>query len=355
VTSGAALAVACWGRPGIARSLLSRTLLRRMADSRQHPLPPPDGPAAARGSLGAAGEPRALLITVAVMLGSALLGIIGGVLWSAVAPRALFMVASHGVAYVVNPETSAFIAADGWFSLIAAAGGVVIGLAAYLLGVRRHGPLPAAGALVGATAAAFLAEWTGSNIGVAAFRHRLATARPGTLLRQPVQLGAHGALAFWPLAAGAVVGGIELLLAMRERQHRLAVGPAAERPGAGQPAAGQPGAEHQHAAEQPPAGTYRGPDGPGQYRELEGQARGALGGPRMDGPRMDGPRMDGHRVDGHRVDGHQLDGQTLDGRAFDAQSLDGHSHDEPSRDRGEGADRQAGQRQAGRAGDEHDG
>lgn len=172
---------------------------------------------------------RVLLVTLAIAAGGALLGLVGGLIWSAVAPQAVFQVQSPGVAYVVNPETTAFIAADGYFSLIAAIGGLTIGLAAYLFGVRRYGPLPAVGALAGATAAAFLAWWTGSNLGLSSFRHQLGTSKNGTLLRQPVDLGAHGALAFWPLAAGGLIGGIELILLLRERQ-RAAAEPAGTAP-----------------------------------------------------------------------------------------------------------------------------
>jgi len=187
-----------------------------MAESSQHP-PPPGGPGGGARPGDAPGQLRALSAALAIAAGSALLGIAGGLIWAAIAPQAQFVVASRGAAYVVNPETSAFIAADGWYSAIAVAGGAIIGLAAYLLGVRRFGPLPAAGALVGATAAAFLAWWAGRNVGLAAFRHRLEISKPGALIRQPADLGAHGALAFWPLAAGVVIGGIELVLALREQ------------------------------------------------------------------------------------------------------------------------------------------
>lgn len=198
-----------------------------MANSSQQPLPPPGGPAAGfpRPEY-AAVQFRALLATLTIAVGGALLGLAGGLVWSAAAPQAVFQVQSPGVAYVVNPETTAFIAADGWFSLIAVAGGVIIGLAAYFGGVRRYGPLPAAGALAGATAAAFLAWWSGSHLGLASFRHQLGTSKAGALLHQPVDLGAHGALAFWPLAAGAVIGGIELILLLRERQRALQADPA---------------------------------------------------------------------------------------------------------------------------------
>jgi hypothetical protein len=186
-------------------------------------------PTSERPRLAPAG-PRVILATAGIVVGAALLGIAGGLVWTAVAPRAVFMVSAPGVAYVVNPETSAFIAADGWYSVVAAVGGVVIGVAGYLIGVRRYGPLPVAGVLAGATAAAFTASWTGRHIGLAAFRHELGAARAGALIRQPVVLGAHGALAFWPLAAGAAVGIIELILALRDRRQQAAPGPVAPAP-----------------------------------------------------------------------------------------------------------------------------
>jgi hypothetical protein len=251
-----------------------------MAESSQHPPPPPGGPVAPAQRPGiAAGQLRALLATLAIVIGSAILGIAGGLVWSAIAPQAVFAVAGHGVAYVVNPETSAFIAADGWFSLIAVAGGLLIGLAGYLFGVRRFGPLPAVGVLVGATVAAFLAGWTGSNLGLAAFRHQLGTSKSGALIRQPVNLGAHGALAFWPLAAGVVVGGIELAGAMRERQRRTAAEPAVLAP--------------------LPSDQY---GGSGQYGDLNGEAR--HGGPDTQAPHDGRDGQPGQRQAGWSSDQH---------------------------------------------------
>ncbi|HMH91225.1 MAG TPA: hypothetical protein VK586_09100 [Streptosporangiaceae bacterium] len=186
---------------------------------------------------------RVMLATAGIVVGGAAAGIAGGLVWAAVAPRALFMVSAPGVAYVVNPETSAFIAADGWFSVVAAVGGVLIGVAGYLIGVRRYGPLPVAGVLAGATAAAFIAAWTGRQVGLDAFRHELGAAKAGALLRQPVVLGAHGALAFWPLAAGAAVGIIELIVALSDRRRQAAPDPADQVP----LAAGPPGSRGQEA------------------------------------------------------------------------------------------------------------
>jgi len=191
-----------------------------MADSQQ--------PSGDRPRLAPAG-PRVILTVVAIAAIGALLGLAGGLVWAALAPRAVFQVSSPGTAYVVNPETSAFIAADGWFCLVAVAGGILIGVTGYVIGVRRYGPLPAVGVLAGAVAAAFLASWTGRNVGLSAFQHQLRVARAGALIRQPVVLGAHGAMAFWPLGAAAAVGAIELAAAVRDRRRHPRPGPAHRR------------------------------------------------------------------------------------------------------------------------------
>jgi hypothetical protein len=121
-------------------------------------------------------------------------------------------------AYATNPETSAFIAADGWYCLIAVVGGALVGLLGYFAGVRRYGPVPMAGIVIGATAAAFICKWLGHRqSGASGFNQVLATSKPGTLLHAPISLGSQGALAFWPLAAAAVAGGIVLLGVLRTR------------------------------------------------------------------------------------------------------------------------------------------
>jgi hypothetical protein len=137
-------------------------------------------------------------------------------------------------AYAVNPETSAFIAADGSYCFITLAGGVLTALVCYRF-IHRYGPVPMAGLVVGSVAAAFLAMWTGHwATGSGSFDHLLATSKPGTLLHAPISLGAHGALAFWPLAAAAVAGGFELVSFLRARSQagrqlmRGSYGPAAD-------------------------------------------------------------------------------------------------------------------------------
>jgi hypothetical protein len=193
-----------------------------MAQSSQLPLPADpgrspsvDGRPAARRRL-----PAALVALAAVIAGTALLGVAAGFLWAAVAPRALVVVLGPGMPYPVNAETSAFIVADGWFTLLAVAGGIISGLLGYALAVRRHGALAMTGILLGGAVAALIAAWIGQQSGAAAFHHVLAVGRPGVELREPLMLGGRGALAFWPLAAGLVAGGIEAVIVLRERRRR---------------------------------------------------------------------------------------------------------------------------------------
>jgi hypothetical protein len=170
---------------------------------------------------GGPAQRRALIAVCLIVVGSAAVGLAAGLVWAAAAPRVVYQVYTLNppTAYAINPETSAFIAADGWYCLLAVLGGALIGLLGYAFGVRRYGPAPMAGIVVGATGAAFLMQWLGHRqSGGPGFNHLLATSRPGTLLHAPISLGSQGALAFWPLAATAVAGGIELIGVLRDRR-----------------------------------------------------------------------------------------------------------------------------------------
>jgi hypothetical protein len=172
----------------------------------------------------------AFLALAATAAASALLGLLTGLGWSALAPRALLIVQSRGVAYVANAETSAFIVADAWFCLLTAAAGLICGLAGYLLAVRRYGAAALAGLVLGGLGAAALAMWVGEQQGLAGFRSSLAASAPGTRLREPLVLGGYGALAFWPLFVGLLVGTIEVIGQSVERRRTEAAALAAAAP-----------------------------------------------------------------------------------------------------------------------------
>ena len=134
-----------------------------------------------------------------------MLGVAAGLIWAAVAPRALLQEVGHGEAQVVNAESAAFILADAWFCLIAAVGGVITGALGYRLLVRRAGWAAAAGLVLGAVAAALLALWVGGAIGLSGYEHQLASAPAGTFFRGSLSLGAKSALAFWPMLASLAI------------------------------------------------------------------------------------------------------------------------------------------------------
>ncbi len=182
----------------------------------------------AAGRQRAAGQvlPAAAVVAV-IIAGSALLGLVTGLTWAAVAPRVLLVATGGGSANLANPETTAFIVADGWFVLLCALAGVACGLAGWALAVRRQGVPAVLGLLGGGVAAALIARWVGQRSGEALFARQLAASKPGTLIRAPLTLGAHGAIAFWPLAVGLVVAGIEAVRLLRARRRAAAARQAA--------------------------------------------------------------------------------------------------------------------------------
>src|SRR5579859_5513975 len=177
----------------------SRTLLPTM--SVPIPFPDPAGGGEAVRSWRWRGAVPVLVAALAAAAGTAVLGVVAGLGWAAVAPRPWLVMTSPGAAALVNTETNAFIAADAAFCLVCLAGGVVSGALGYLFAVRKHGPLAMAGLIAGALAAAFVARWVGEQSGLATFQHLLATLPAGARFRDSLALGASGALAAWPLAA----------------------------------------------------------------------------------------------------------------------------------------------------------
>ncbi len=142
---------------------------------------------------------------MAALAGSAVLGIVAGLIWVAVAPRALLQEVAVGEADLVNAESSAFIVADAWFCLLSVVGGLITGILGYRFAVRRAGWTAAAGLILGAVAAALLALWIGETIGLGTYNHLLATSRNGTFFRSSLALGAKSALALWPLITSVTI------------------------------------------------------------------------------------------------------------------------------------------------------
>jgi hypothetical protein len=148
---------------------------------------------------------RRLAAFAVALVGSAVLGLVAGLIWAAVAPRPLLQEVAPGEAQLVNAETSAYIVADAWFCLVAAIGGLITGVLGYRVLIRRAGWMAAAGLILGAVTAALLALWAGENTGLSGYDHLLATAQVGTFFRASLGLGTKSALAFWPLLTSLVI------------------------------------------------------------------------------------------------------------------------------------------------------
>jgi hypothetical protein len=146
---------------------------------------------------------------VALLAGSAALGLLGGLIWGEVAPRVLVQEVSAGTAQIVNTETRAFFGADAWFSGIAVVAGLLTGVLGYRLAVApRDGAARASVALaliLGAVAGGFAMMWAGGQVGLSAFNTHLASSHAGTVFDASLGLGAKSALALWPLLTALVL------------------------------------------------------------------------------------------------------------------------------------------------------
>jgi hypothetical protein len=154
---------------------------------------------------------RPVLAAVTVTVAVALLGVPAGFCWVAFAPRVVVLVTGSGAAQVLNPETKAFIAADGWFCVIGAVAGLLAAVVGYLVTVRRHGGIAVAGLMLGGLGASLVQWWIGRSIGLASFRTALLLSRAGAILHAPLMLRAHGAVVIWPLTTAVFICLVELI------------------------------------------------------------------------------------------------------------------------------------------------
>jgi hypothetical protein len=146
---------------------------------------------------------------VALLAGSVVLGLLGGLIWGEFAPRAVLQEVSAGTAEVVNAETRAFFGADVWFCCIAAVAGLLTGVLGYRFAVApRSGLTRAANAtalIAGAVAGGLVMMWLGERFGLSGYNHQLGTSATGTVFSGSLALGAKSALAIWPLLTSVVL------------------------------------------------------------------------------------------------------------------------------------------------------
>ncbi|MEU6075173.1 DUF2567 domain-containing protein [Micromonospora sp. NPDC047074] len=148
-----------------------------------YPLAPPAEPDLPRG--------RALRLALLAVLAASVLGVPLGLLWAALAPDTPVLKVPGGAIYAESqPEQP--IAADGWFSLLGLAFGVLVALVLWFLLRRARGPVGLFAAVLGAFGAALVAWQVGRRIGLAGYERLLETAAVGRAFEKPADLRAGG-------------------------------------------------------------------------------------------------------------------------------------------------------------------
>ncbi|MEV6494231.1 hypothetical protein AB0M20_37255 [Actinoplanes sp. NPDC051633] len=161
---------------------------------------PPEPPArstrpAARG-LAVAG----LTVVVLAVAGGPL-----GVLWHFLAPAVPVINAGEGRVLVNDPSPEEYIAADGWFSVLCLAFGMVAAIVAWLVLRRDRGPWLLGGVILGTLAAPVVAWQVGRMIGLGAYEDWKGSSAAGATSAAPPDLHAYGTLLIAGFAAAIVL------------------------------------------------------------------------------------------------------------------------------------------------------
>ncbi|HZE67495.1 MAG TPA: hypothetical protein VE081_12730 [Sporichthyaceae bacterium] len=153
-----------------------------------------------------------------------------GMVWESLAPAPTY-INLGGAIYLKNQDTAEFISADLCFLFIGLLVGIVSGALAYW---RYRKALPA---MIGLTAAAFLAAMIARHVGVEFSPPPIAQAAPGTAdgasVHAQIALQSHSLLLSWPvgvlLAYVCLIAGLE-----RPSEPSVEALPAADEIGAGE-------------------------------------------------------------------------------------------------------------------------
>lgn len=149
------------------------------------------------------GEVRTGLV---IVLGSALLGVVVGLVWCWIAPRVPLYADATSV-YLKDPEGEQQAAADGWFAVLGAIAGVLVAALAYWRTRHREGGLAVP---VGLTLGGLLGGWIAWQVGSALGPSKSLAADAkkvplGHVFDAPIDLHARAALVAWPVFALVVL------------------------------------------------------------------------------------------------------------------------------------------------------
>lgn len=127
-------------------------------------------------------------------------GVIAGIIWISVVRLPAWAVHESGRARISERDLAAYFSVDAWFVLLAAVGGLVIGVAS-LLWFRQLGWWASLITLLGALIAAGGCLLVGWISGPGQLDARLAAAQPGSRVPIDFVLSSPSAVAVWPFAA----------------------------------------------------------------------------------------------------------------------------------------------------------
>jgi hypothetical protein len=148
------------------------------------------------------------------LLAAAALGLIAGMLWSVLAPDIQGEVRASGVS-VTNGESRRQFGVDGWFTVIAAGGGLLLGSIGFAR--HRHQPVTALVVLaVAGLAAAAVQWWFGTFLGPESVTDRTAGLSPGSTISMPLELNSQAGLVVWSIAA--VIGSLLVAAVLDDRE-----------------------------------------------------------------------------------------------------------------------------------------
>ncbi|WP_328806558.1 hypothetical protein [Streptacidiphilus fuscans] len=144
---------------------------------------------------------REILTGAALVLGSALVGLLFGLLWHTFAPK-VPLYSDGSAVYLRDPEGEQQIAADGTFAIIGACFGIVAGVIAYLITKKRHGGISVPiGLTLGGLAASWIAWQLGIHLDSKSIIALAQSTKVGQNFPRPLALGAKSTLVVWPMAA----------------------------------------------------------------------------------------------------------------------------------------------------------
>ncbi|MET0423861.1 MAG: hypothetical protein ABW046_08305 [Actinoplanes sp.] len=128
-----------------------------------------------------------------------------GLLWAWIAPNVPVIDAGQAGIVVNDPSPEEYIAADGWFTLLGFAVGLLAAIVAWLVVRRDRGPFLLLGVIAGTLGAGYLlAPWVGELIGRGDYQHWRETAVQGATYFAPPQVHSLGPKLV-PAFAAAVV------------------------------------------------------------------------------------------------------------------------------------------------------